>query len=674
MARIKEGATGKTGPTGPTGAVGGMGATGTTGAQGPPGPTGPAAPIPGKPLKDNDCFCPDDLNFCGYRLRYNPYSNCSCLDTGICNTCTNALTSHYKGVGKKMSNLRVGSPFMFEVRGLNPLKYDISAEINQVSNEQDISQLMNYLTAVFPNLGLIQLAAPLGPSPTPAPATESKGKCASCNAINDAIDKNKKQIFDMNPDDLGTVNHMIHENEEVCVKSADCQPPSNHIMKRQDTMGTAIGILLTINRLEKKYDAKKEELDNEIKKFTKDFGELLAKDRGCEFGNETTLLKGQSESVLTKAQELKTMGEGIRAQASQIKDKYFSEAATALEQCIKKKTYNTLHNDTLINQATSNIQNLFNSVVANGFTPYYRFNVTHIARNTDYVDIEMTVTNKNSKDKDGKIRNVAGYSVTGKNGHISIPTFGGVNFAFGTGLVVTGFSNPTYSLSPDSVSVVGSSGRDSIASRGNRLMRTSQANTRNSLNIGVAAQAFITYRAKNFWYFGGTVGLAFTSDKNGSLLLGGAILYGKTVKVGLSGGYALSTVNVPTGNHSIGSENGARSIEYVNYKSDKVETSIGFQHNWFVGLTLNFGTFSKKAKDTPPPAAGGGAALAAVSAKKDTASAKPKDQAIVVTDKKVGSNYSITIPVSVLTPKDTLSGVTINYDGKGKFSYTTIKK
>ena len=109
-----------------------------------------------------------------------------------------------------------------------------------------------------------------------------------------------------------------------------------------------------------------------------------------------------------------------------------------------------------------------------------------------------------------------------------------------------------------------------------------------SVNVGISAQGFATYRMGKYMYIGGTFGAAFTSDVNVSGLLGAAFVYGKNVKVALSGGYAFSTERIPSGVYNIGQTKGSESLQFVNYPNNTLSYDYCVRNNWFLSITIAF--------------------------------------------------------------------------------------
>jgi hypothetical protein len=458
------------------------------------------------------CLCPTDDHYCGYKLLYNPFTNCHELQIGKCSDGLPVLKPYESRLNSRNMNVRIGEPIMIEALGLNPLKYDIVIDGIQQSNEQNIGQLVSSFQSFF--------TPAFGPFPL-----EGKFAPTKCTTAKEDL-KSKTQQY---------------------------------------TRGMYL-------------------INETFKEMLWSYRDLCDADSGCQFVDILNGLKDDRNYIFGIIGGMKDLSATI----NEIVD---SKKGTLLQVCtddeLKKLAQNVSDQIATGDKKIAEIKSKIDSMRLDLLFPYVRYVIPQVAKNTDYLDIGFAIKPKNASGSS----NTGGYISDAKH-KITLATFRGINFAFGTGMVVTGYSNPTYQLIPDSTYTVGAGGRDSISSRGTRLLRTSDKTQRLTANVGISAQAFISYRCRNFFYVGATIGAAFTSDKNASVLLGGSIIWGKTVKVALSGGLAVSTLQVPKGIYTIADTRGAQSVEYVSYKSGDVEYNYSFRPNWFMSLTLNFGTFS----------------------------------------------------------------------------------
>ena len=100
---------------------------------------------------DDHCVCESPLDYCGYRIRYNPYTNCMKINGPRCcgdkakdattlDVCSSDLT--------KFKGFAVGKSAMLEVMGLNPLRYTYTLGATQTTTESDWSGILSTRLAI----------------------------------------------------------------------------------------------------------------------------------------------------------------------------------------------------------------------------------------------------------------------------------------------------------------------------------------------------------------------------------------------------------------------------------------------------------------------------------------------------------------------------------------------
>jgi hypothetical protein len=496
--------------------------------------------------------------------------------------CKKACSREYKSVP-------VGEPLMLELSGVNPYKYDLSikGEAISTSNIQAFELLMQYLPNIggqFPEFqsGLKAFENTASP-PSGSAKAAKKDPCKLCK------DRLKKLNTAFNQDTIynAKISLLKRFKDSLAIAIADCN--NNVCMKELDSLKALdklVDVLIEIEDSLEQYNSLGKGIDSLKDKFVCLYQSLLNDNNSTCFHMMIVGLRGARAGIKSDILLMRQIQKIVLA-------KYTALIVTYSDFKIPLRDRRTALESTFAanNVAFDSLGIRLSRIVLDFPESYLRFVIPEVDGLTDYIDVTAGV-----KLKEG-VKSITTYSSDPEKFKISIPTCKGVHFAFGSGVVATGFSQAQYGLFNDSLfGQSPSTGKDTLLSAGKRLERLSDKNRSKDLNIGIGFQAFISYRTRNYCYVGATLGVAYSSDNTVSLLVGPSFLAGKKVKLGISCGMAVSTYKTPKGNYTLGDTKGSRSAEFVNYKDDNITYDTRFRPNWFASITLDFGSFTAKTK------------------------------------------------------------------------------
>ncbi len=535
----------------------------------------------------------DDCKFCGYRVLYNPCTNCTnmflndCEDEAEDNThyCTpkDPCNKYDELKTKKEKFIQVGKPFQYRLVGIDLGTHDveINHEIISDNNPGDIAlltfQLLNGipyadLSTVLNNYKFkndyvylaIKKDMEVESFPSCTAADENKqslrDKKANLDAILLAFRKTGKLPSGIDTlkliSEIESVSKEYNENKNKC--AAD--------------------------KLKVEYETNKMEYDNVIDEVNSVFGQL-ADYFALKINNNCTDLSVYDTELKTILDNIKTTFKcdswydpvsclnslikekriPLEKTISKIKDakleKYFDDFDVVVK--------SVKDNEAIVTKNKELISKLFIKKDI-----YTQISIPEIDRFTDAIKININVAPKEN--------NKGGTFVKATH---TFYTRGGWDFSAGTGILVTGLRNPTYSFIQDT--------EDGEA--GYRLARNFSKSGISSINLGVSVQSFFMFRFPYHIYVGPTIGAGVTfgidrSQISGSMLFGGALMFGTYPKIALSCGFALSSIQRPDASYNIPDFPGAQSPVF--FKGDKpanIDYTLSFKPNWFVSLTVNFG-------------------------------------------------------------------------------------
>lgn len=493
---------------------------------------------------ENKAKCKDEQT-CGYVVEYDVCTNCySIFKTKIAREKGKNLVKNFICVKKKVKSIKAGKAVQFRMDGLNLVKYNTTvrsyADTSQTGWQALITNAANFFTGIgVPSVSLGDV--PFVDDCKPVASDDAQTKLMrECNCEADKQKNNLKQAVEAYEIEVIKMAGDMEEIRTYLLRLNDAADCGNFTSINTDK-DKIISVLAT------RYGSGTHNIVSKMKELhlqkRKDIENIYAK--------ITKVKSGECKNIKDELSEFKQQADKFDADLDK-----FQSLVTSLNTKIPA---------------------------------YFHYNIPQVPV-ADAIGFLVTV-----EPGDTMLR--GGIRVSEQP--IEIPVHGGVRLHIGTGLLLTGFRNDSYSLVTE---------QDTSNGSGKRLVRNSLTDI-NKLNVGFSVLGFASTPLPNVKHvsLGGCFGVGFASDLNFSFLLGGTVMFGKFPKIGLSGGYALSSVKTPISSINMPAFNGARSELVDNSITDANKLlEYDFKSNWFFSITVDFGKppgriLSKSATSGPAP-------------------------------------------------------------------------